>query len=236
MKHHYTYRITNIKLNKHYYGVRSSKVKPKLDLGFKYFSSSTDTDFMLDQQNNKNNYKYKIVKTFETRACALLHEIKLHHKFNVAKNDSFYNKCKQTSTKFNTEGIKHTVEQNNAKSLRQKGNIPYHLILVNIGSKRSETQRLKMSNSQKALNKKLTIETKNLIALKLSDSNSSTAKCINIYDNFNILRFECYGNFRKICNNNNLPFKQLQISYINNSFVINVRKYASYLGWYARIV
>ena len=38
--YHYVYRITNKILNKHYYGKRSSKLSPELDLGKKYFSSS----------------------------------------------------------------------------------------------------------------------------------------------------------------------------------------------------
>ena len=37
MKKHYVYRITNKIENKHYYGVRSCKIDPKLDLGIKYF-------------------------------------------------------------------------------------------------------------------------------------------------------------------------------------------------------
>ena len=39
---HYVYRITNIKENKHYYGTRSCEIEIKDDLGFYYFSSSTD--------------------------------------------------------------------------------------------------------------------------------------------------------------------------------------------------
>lgn len=36
-KFHYVYRITNTKINKHYYGVRSSNIEPYKDLGIKYF-------------------------------------------------------------------------------------------------------------------------------------------------------------------------------------------------------
>ena len=62
MKYHYTYRITNKILKKHYYGVRTSKDKPELDLGIKYFSSSSDSDFIKDQNCNIQNYRYKILK------------------------------------------------------------------------------------------------------------------------------------------------------------------------------
>lgn len=49
-KYHYVYRITNTQTKMHYYGCRSSNVEPKLDLGVKYFSSSTDREFMLEQK------------------------------------------------------------------------------------------------------------------------------------------------------------------------------------------
>ena len=63
-KYHYVYRITNIKLNKHYYGLRSSKLEPSKDLGFKYFSSSSDREFIDDQTNNPQDYKYIIVSMY----------------------------------------------------------------------------------------------------------------------------------------------------------------------------
>ena len=42
---------------------------------------------------------------FSTRKEAVLNEIKLHNEFNVAINNSFFNKAKQTSTGFDTTGI-----------------------------------------------------------------------------------------------------------------------------------
>ena len=106
MKIHYTYRITNTKLNKHYYGCRTSKINPKLDLGIKYFSSSYNKEFMLDQKENPQDYKYKIIKIFDNRKDALELEIKLHAKFEVGINESFYNKAKQTSTGWDASGKK----------------------------------------------------------------------------------------------------------------------------------
>lgn len=112
-KYHYVYRITNTKLNKHYYGVRSSNVEPSKDLGFKYFSSSSDVQFIEDQKNNPQDYKYIIVSIFNTRHDALELEIKLHAKFNVGVNESFYNKAKATSTSFDKTGIKVSEESKN---------------------------------------------------------------------------------------------------------------------------
>jgi len=102
---HYVYRITNTKLNKHYYGTRTSKNKtPEEDIGIYYFSSSKDKDFIKDQKENPQDYKYKVIKKFNTRKEALKLEIKLHNKFNVGINESFYNRSKQSSSKFDTTG------------------------------------------------------------------------------------------------------------------------------------
>lgn len=102
--YHYTYRITNKILNKHYYGTRTCNCNPIDDLGVKYFSSSRDKDFINDQKSNPQNYRYKIICVFKDRKSAIALEIKLHAKFNVGVNESFYNKCKQTSTGWDTTG------------------------------------------------------------------------------------------------------------------------------------
>jgi hypothetical protein len=107
---HYVYRITNVVLNKHYYGYRSSKIEPKLDLGIKYFSSSKDSRFKKDQILNPHNYKYVIVGVFDNREDAHLLEIKLHDKFDVGKNPAFYNRAKATTTKFTIAGTKLSEE------------------------------------------------------------------------------------------------------------------------------
>ena len=62
--YHYLYRITNLVENKHYYGIRTSKdTLPHQDLGVKYFSSSTDKDFIQDQKDHPENYRYTVVIT-----------------------------------------------------------------------------------------------------------------------------------------------------------------------------
>lgn len=104
---HYVYRITNKLENKHYYGVRTShNIEPEDDLGIYYFSSSADKKFIRDQKENLNNYRYKIIKKFTTREDAIELEIKLHNKFDVGINESFYNRCKQTSKGFDRTGMK----------------------------------------------------------------------------------------------------------------------------------
>jgi len=175
---HYVYRITNIKLNKHYYGVRTSKNKtPEEDIGIYYFSSSTDKYFIQGQKENPQDYKYKIIKKFNTRKEAAALEIKLHNKFNVGVNESFYNKAKQTSVGFDTTGRKqsnstkeklkiintgltHSNETKLKMSISHKERLLYTEHHMN-GRRLSEETKLKMSIAKKGiLGKKLSEETK----------------------------------------------------------------------------
>jgi hypothetical protein len=107
-KFHYVYRITNTKLNKHYYGARTSSVEPSKDLGVNYFSSAFDHEFIKDQKNNPQDYKYVIVSEFNSRKEALELEIKLHAKFDVGVNKSFYNRTKQTNIGWDNTGTRQT--------------------------------------------------------------------------------------------------------------------------------
>ena len=136
-KYHYVYRITNTQENKHYYGVRSSKVEPKLDLGIKYFSSSTDKEFIKEQKENKYIFKYKIIKQFDSRKEANQFEIDLHWKFDVARNESFYNRAKATLVSFCIEGYKHTEETREKQSKAR------------LGKSLSDETKAKLSKSKK---------------------------------------------------------------------------------------
>jgi hypothetical protein len=102
---HYVYRITNIKNNKHYYGKRSSKVTPFEDLGKKYFSSCKDKLFINEQKKFPQNFKYKVIRCFNSSTSAINFEIKLHNKFQVDISPHFYNRAKQTSNKFQTSYV-----------------------------------------------------------------------------------------------------------------------------------
>jgi hypothetical protein len=162
---HYVYRITNKVEQKHYYGVRGCNVEPTLDLGIKYFSSSTDKDFRDDQKNHPENYKYKIVRICSNREEAGALEKKLHEKFNVGINESFYNRAKQTSTGFDFSGVKHTPEAKRKMSEAKKGEnnpnfgttqTPEHrqkLSEANKGKKRTPETRQKMSEAAKGVPK-----------------------------------------------------------------------------------
>jgi hypothetical protein len=162
--YHYVYRITNLVEKKHYYGKRSSKCDPKQDLGIKYFSSSRDKEFRTDQKKNPQNYRYKIIGVFPTAELALSKEIKLHSKFNVALNSNFYNKARQTSSKFyfDATGITRSEEQKEKISKAHKGrkhskkhteNWKISMIgKTNKGKPMSEEQKEKISKSLQAEN------------------------------------------------------------------------------------
>lgn len=116
-KYHYVYRITNTKLNKHYYGTRSSRIEPSKDIGIKYFSSSSDHTFRDDQKNNPQDYKYVIVSEFDSREEALELEATLHDKFDVGANESFYNKAKQNSKGFHCDRTGAIISDETRKKL-----------------------------------------------------------------------------------------------------------------------
>ena len=118
--YHYIYRITNIIENKYYYGSRSCNILPQNDLGFKYFSSSKDKEFILDQKTNPQNYTYKIICLCETRQKALDLEVKLHEKFDVGVNPNFYNRAKQTSVGFSTIGVSYNTGKKWSAETREK--------------------------------------------------------------------------------------------------------------------
>ena len=117
---HYVYKISNIIDDKHYIGVRSAK-NPIKDLGIKYFSSSTDEEFMLEQQEFPERFEYKILEVFSTRKLAVAKEIELHDLYDVAVNESFYNRAKQTSSGFCRLNSYHTSETIERMRLAKSG-------------------------------------------------------------------------------------------------------------------
>lgn len=153
MKYHYVYRITNKELNKHYYGVRSSKVEPKSDLGIKYFSSSKDKEFINEQKVNFDTFKYKVIKIFETREEAINLEIKLHAKFDVVKSESFYNRSKQLISSFDTSGREPWNKGliSSLKGIPRSEEIKLKISQNRKGIKQSEEHRIKNSESKKGM-------------------------------------------------------------------------------------
>ena len=186
MKNHYVYRITNKIENKHYYGVRSSTIKPEEDIGIKYFSSSTDKNFIRDQKENPDNYKYKVLKIFPTRKDAEFFETILHEKFSVQTNESFYNKAKNTLMGFSVEGRKQSDEHKAKITVSKIGKVNFkniitgetgridkelfdiddNLITLNKGVTRTEETKQKLSKAKKGT--KLSEEHKKNIGISTS--------------------------------------------------------------------
>ena len=93
MKYHYTYWLTD-ENGRSYIGSRSCVVHPCDD---EYFGSS-----LLVKDAIKNGMKFTktILAIWPSREDATSHEVLLHEIFDVAKNRNFYNRARQTSTKF----------------------------------------------------------------------------------------------------------------------------------------
>lgn len=116
--YYYTYRITNKVLNKHYYGVRKSKVHPVNDIGFNYFSSSRDDDFMQDQRLNPQNYKYKVVKIYDTYEESIDGEKKLLLRVRADISPNFYNKSINSNHSFSNPNYVSAFDIKHGKNRR----------------------------------------------------------------------------------------------------------------------
>lgn len=191
-KHHYVYRITNIRLKKYYYGVRSCSCLPIEDLGIRYFSSSTDEKFMNDQKEHPEDYKYKIVKEFDNRKDAEYFEKYLHTKFNVSMNEHFYNKCMSTLMGFSVEGTHWTKEHHkNMEKVFESYRRPFE---ERYGPERAKEIKEKLRRPKTDERKKKISESK--MGKKLSDSHKA-AMSIAIRKRYASMSDEERENFRK---------------------------------------
>jgi hypothetical protein len=100
VKNHYTYWLTCDQTDQHYIGCRSSTASPEQD---NYWSSSEVVKQMI-----KEGYTFtkNILSTWPTREDAMAHEVLLHDYFNVGQQSDFINQAKQTSTRFDSTGLK----------------------------------------------------------------------------------------------------------------------------------
>lgn len=126
-----------------------------MDLGIKYFSSSTNKEFINNQKNNKSDYDYKILLICDSREEALNEEIRLHSLYDVENNPEYYNKYNQRDTKW---------DATNKVSVKDKDGNTFHvydtddrylnkeLLPVSTGTKLSEETKLKISLGSKGSN------------------------------------------------------------------------------------
>lgn len=118
-KYHYVYKITNIIENKYYIGSRSCSISPYLDLGHKYFSSSSVKKFIKDQLENRKNYEYEVLSTHDTRDLANDEEYRLLTLYQVDTNSMYINK--QSSRGYNSVG-RCTVKDSDGNTFSVKTN------------------------------------------------------------------------------------------------------------------
>lgn len=113
---HYTYLLINNKSGMLYIGKRSCTCKPQEDTS--YMSSSKYVP--------KEECTKVILREFLTSKEAVAHEIELHNLHDVGINPMYYNKSKQTSTKFDTTGISNPCTEEAKQKLRKakKGLVP----------------------------------------------------------------------------------------------------------------
>ena len=84
--YHYTYQITNLINNKIYYGVRSSKCTPEMDI--KYSGSGIVIKLAIKKYGIEKFIK-EIDKTFETRDEANLYEAVIVNEEWVESKDNY---------------------------------------------------------------------------------------------------------------------------------------------------
>jgi hypothetical protein len=131
MEYHYTYELRCNETGQLYIGKRSCKVLPELD---KYWSSSRTVKSMISQGYT---FDKKILNLFSSAKEALQDEIRLHALFNVAQDDKYLNKVKQTTTGFDFTGCKQS--EFHLQRLRE----------THLGRKRSDETRFKMAEAAK---------------------------------------------------------------------------------------
>ena len=102
-KKYYYYTYLVIDLNPHtdaefYIGSRKCKCLPELDTS--YMGSVNSKEWKQDWKNITTRCDKIILKEFDTYTEMLAHEVELHALYKVDTNKKFYNKARQTTTKF----------------------------------------------------------------------------------------------------------------------------------------
>jgi len=111
-KNNYVYLITEISTGMKYIGVRSCSCDPKDDIGIKYFSSSSNKQFLARQKANPNDYKYEVLSIFDTRKDANQEETRLLELYEVEHNSFFYNKTISTAKIHCVAGTVTAIDKN----------------------------------------------------------------------------------------------------------------------------
>lgn len=103
MKYYYTYLLISPDDGLMYIGSRGCDVPPEMDTKYMSSSKAVSKEYL-------NRCDKLILEVFLTYKDALSHEIYLHNLHDVAVNAKFFNKSKQTSTKFTIAGTRQSAE------------------------------------------------------------------------------------------------------------------------------
>lgn len=156
--YHYTYKIVNKVTQEYYIGRRSCNINPSEDLGIKYFSSSSNTQFKNHQKTSPELFEYHIFKIFDNIQDVILSEIILHAIWQVKDDPLAINKANATDTKFDCTGYRFTEQQRKALSASHKGKTLSESHKANIrstlkGITRKEITRHRISDANKGRSK-----------------------------------------------------------------------------------
>ena len=236
---YYVYRVTNIITNQYYYG---SRIKVKDNILYDFWSYCTSSKQKKDIIKNKENYKVKIILTFNNYAEMIICESYLHKKFNVKVNEKFFNEVNQTPTKFDCAGVPKTEEHKLklsksiklTKSLRdnklpaKKGIITRNTTMINgitIAEQMAKNRLNTLKNNGYDFKPTVERNPKQMNTIVIVDPNNNITDVINI-------------SFIRYCKERNYPMNALRKSYSQNNFKLyenidngNKAKLIK-LGWY----
>lgn len=126
----YVYKVTNKKTGKYYIGSKTTLNADNYYIGYNYFTSSFDTEFVEDFKNNTKAWKHEVLKYFDDKQECLDYEADLieeaweNDRDNLI-NKGFFRKDKKTNhivTSHCTEkGWHHSEESKKKMSDRLKG-------------------------------------------------------------------------------------------------------------------
>lgn len=111
------------------------------------------------------------------------------------------------------------------------------------GKKHSIETREKISAIHK--NVPRTDKFKKEMSKRVSGANNPVAKIVHIYNEKNVLIYECHGNFKQMCKHHNLPYAPLYRSYQNNTKLFQNKASIAqainsgsivYKDWYAIVI
>lgn len=234
--YHYVYKITNNKPRderKYYIGVRSATCIPEKDI--KYWSSSK----YLKAEINKvgvENFSKEILSVWECRELANIEEIRLHRKLNVGVNKQYYNKAAATRDGFFVFDQVTVIDVRNNKVKT----IPKDEFNNSNFYKGVTKGQITVLDTRDGCIKNVSKED-----YKISDYyKNQNSKRYNIFNKLGQLMFECFGNFKQICQENNLPENALRRSSRENKKVYQNAKASQitklkkdglydFEGWYA---